>query len=108
MSFSLGPKGGIQDPHILRLLSELTPIVKQHGAKGAETIAFIEKHATVTTVDLLNQQMYTFKEIAEPLSILIQGIKIEQPDLAGDAWKNGSAEDMFDNKDPTDTADFWK
>jgi len=90
MNFSLGPSGGIQDPQILRLLSELTPIVKKHGATGVETIKFIEKHADIVTVDEISQQMVTFKDIAESLSPLIQGIQIGPQKL------------------PDDPADFWK
>lgn len=108
MNFSLGHKGGIKDPQILRLLCELTPIVKKHGAKGEETIKFIEKHADIVTVDEISQQMITFKDIAESLAPLIQGIRIEPLKLPGDSWKSGSVEDMFNNKNPDEPADFWK
>lgn len=108
MNFSLGRKGGIQDPQILRLLSELIPIVKKHGAKGEETIKFIEKHAGIIAVDEHSKQMLTFKEIAESLAPLIQGFRCEPRKLPGDLWKSGSVEDMFNNKNPDEPADFWK
>jgi hypothetical protein len=119
MSFSFGPSGGIQDPRILYLLAELTTLIKGNnsggqGASASEVIQFIEKHKDITFVDELSQCIHTFKEVAEAISPLIQGLKITPeslPDdnsLPGDNWQEGSAEDMFENKNPDEPADWWK
>ncbi len=112
MTFSFGQGGGIQDPHILRLLAELTTLIKKnnldgHGASSPEVVDFIEDNKDVIMVDALTQCMYTFKEIAEPLSLMIQGLKISN-EVPGDSWHKGQAEDMFDKKDPDEPADWWK
>mgnify|MGYP003977022833 FL=1 len=112
MSFSLGPKGGLQDPIILRLLAELTTLIKAHGSSNSdEVVKFIEENKNTTFVDELSQHMHTFKEVAEAMGPLIQGIKMEpkeERDLPGDGWKSGSAEDIFGKKDPDDPASWWK
>ena len=89
-NFSSGHGGDIQDPQILSLLSQLTPLVKKHGANGEATLAFIEKHANVIGVCANSQRMYTFKEVATPLSLLIQGFSLDQPKEKdpADYWKN--------------------
>jgi hypothetical protein len=115
MSFSFGPSGGIQDPRILYLLSELTTLIKGNnsggrGASTSEVIQFIEKHKDITFVDELSQCMHTFKEVAEAISPLIQGLKItpDSDSLPGDSWQEGSVKDMFENKNPDEPADWWK
>jgi hypothetical protein len=107
MSFSLGPKGGIHDPVILRLLAELTTLVKAHGSKSAQVIEFIEKNKDITFVDTLSNHMHTFKEVAEPMSLLIGGIKINPEDekIPGDEWQHGSTDKKKETDDP---ADWWK
>jgi len=107
MSFSLGPKGGIQDPQILRLLARLTTLVKEHGFQSAEVASFINTNGEIITVDELSHQMHSFREIAEGLGPLIEGIK--NPDMIpGDGWRFGSAERIFQEKDPNEPADWWK
>lgn len=91
MAFSLGPKGGIQDPTILRLLAELTIVVKKHGYNSDETEKFIVDNEGVTTVDEHTQHMHTFRELAEALGPLIQGLK------------NSPGEDQ-----KSDPANWWK
>ena len=109
MTFSFGPKGGIQDPEILKLLAELTTLVKTHGNGSPEVTSFIDKNKDIIVVDELSQHMHTFKEIAEPMAMLIQGIKNPHADkLPGDGWETGSAEKIFDEKDPDEPADWWK
>jgi len=116
MALSFGRGGGIQDPNILRLLAELSALVKSNnkdhkGAEAPAVLEFIEKHKDVIFVDELTQCMHTFKEAAEPMSLLFQGFKIElgkKPDLPGDSWQEGEVEDMFDKKNPDEPADWWK
>ena len=115
MALSFGRGGGIQDPHVLRLLAELSALVKSNneknmGASAPEVLEFIEKHKDVTFVDVLTDCMHTFKEVAEPMSFLFQGFKIEpgSKKLPGDSWQNGEIEDMFDRKNPDEPADWWK
>ncbi len=99
----------MQDPHILKLLAELTALVKAHGAASPEVIGFIDSNKDVTFVDKHTQHMHTFKDVAEPMSLLIQGFKNPLADkLPGDGWETGSAERIFDEKDPREPADWWK
>jgi hypothetical protein len=92
MTFSLGPKGGIQDPAILRLLAELTSVVKKYGYSSDETEKFIADNESMIAVDKHTQHMHTFREIAEALGPLIQGLK------------NISPEDH----EKSDPANWWK
>lgn len=116
MSFSFGHSGGVQDPKILRLLAELTTLVKTNnsdgrGASSPEVLDFIEKNKNVFFVDELSGCMHTFKEVAEALSPLIQGLRNPDPDkkFPGDSWQNGGqVEDMFNEKNPDEPADWWK
>jgi len=116
MALSFGPGGGVQDPNILRLLAELSALVKSNNEnhKGAEApvvLKFIEEHEDVIFVDVLTQCMHTFKEIAEPMSLMFQGFKFElgkKRDLPGDSWQEGKVEDMFGKKNPDEPADWWK
>ena len=109
MSFSLGPGGGIHDPQILLLLAELTTLVKAHGSESKEVTEFIDKNKDIIFVDDLSGHMHTFKELAEPMAMLIGGIKNPHADqIPGDGWQNGTAEQIFDEKDPDEPADWWK
>lgn len=116
MGLSFGSGGGVQDPYILHLLAELSSLVKKHntdwnGASHPEVVDFIEKHKDVTFIDVLTNCMHTFKEAAEPMVLLMQGFKNPDPDknLPGDSWqKGGKIEDIFDEKDPDEPADWWK
>lgn len=114
MALSFGRGGGVQDPNILRLLAEMTKLIKANnsegrGASAPEVLQFMEKHRNVIFVDVLTQCMHTFEEIAKPMSLLIQGFKIEQKkELPGDSWQSGEVEDMFDKKNPDEPADWWK
>jgi len=109
MSFSFGPKGGIQDPVILRLMAELTTLVKAHGSQSEQVEAFIKQHEHVVAVDDHSQHMHTFREIAEPMAMLIGGIRNSAADqVPGDSWQGGDAERIFDDYDPDEPADYWK
>ena len=108
MSFSLGPGGGVQDPEILRLLAELTQLVHANNSDGCgpsapAVVGFVEKHKDVVFVDQISNHMHTFKELADAMAPLIQGIRLDKPkNLPGDEW-GGSA-----RKDPDEPADWWK
>lgn len=109
MSFSFGPGGGIQDPEILRLLATLTTLVKQHGSKSEQVEQFIKDNEHVMAVDDHSQHMHTFREIAEPMAMLIGGIRNPCADrVPGDSWQGGDAERIFDDYDPDEPADYWK
>ena len=99
MGLSFGRSGGVQDPRILRLLAELSTLVKRHntdwnGASAPEVVEFIEKHKNITFVDVLTDCMHTFKEVAEPMSFLFQGFRVETEkedlpeDLPRDSWQS--------------------
>jgi len=108
MSFSIGPGGGVQDPEVLKLLAQLTTLIHENnqtgqGASAPPVVEFIEQHKDVIFVDELSGHMHTFKELADGMAPLIQGIRNDFPDkLPGDEW-GGSAE-----KDPNEPADWWK
>lgn len=109
MSFSLGPKGGMQDPEMLRLLAELTELVKQHGSDSKQVMDFIAENEHLVFVDEHTQHMHSFREMAEPMAMLIGGLKNPDADkIPGDSWMSGNAEDIFDDRDPDEPADFWK
>lgn len=116
MALSFGRGGGIQDPNILRLIAELSALIKSNnkdmkGASSPAVIDFIEKHKDVLFVDTLTQCMHTFKEAAEMMAPMFQGFRLEpgkKPDLPGDSWQDGDVEDMFGKKNPDEPADWWK
>jgi hypothetical protein len=113
MSFSLGPSGGMQDPEILRLLAQLTTLINENrdkgGAESPVVLEFIDKHRNTTFVDERSQHMHTFGEVAEAMAPLIHGLKNNLEDkIPGDGWQSGSAEKIFDEKDPNEPADWWK
>jgi len=80
MSFSLGPKGGVQDPHILKLICELTILVKKYGSKTTEVKDFIQTNKDIIFVDEHTKHMHTFEELADGLALLIGGIENKQED----------------------------
>jgi hypothetical protein len=109
MSFSLGPKGGVQDEEILRLLAELTPLIKTNGFESKVVKDFITKHRGKVFVDKHSQHMHSFEELACAMGPLIQGIKnVRADDIPGDGWKGGAAENIFNEKDPNEPGDWWK
>ena len=94
--FSLGPKGGVQDPYVLKCLDTLTKLIRLHGYTGEPTQKFIECHEETTFVDAISGHMHTFRELAEAFGPLIQGIKFEPKEKddtkAADWWKDGESE----------------
>lgn len=109
MAFNLGPGGGVDDPQILILIAELTSLVKKYGPSSYKVSLFIENNKNLTFVNKHTDHMHTFKELAEPLVILIGGIEDKTPEqLPGDNWQSGKTEDIFGSFDPDDPADYWK
>jgi len=88
MSFTVGPGGGVRDPEMLRLLVQLTTLVKENkdtgGASASAVLEFIEKHKNVVFVDAKSQHMHTFKEVAVKMAPIIHGIENDEP---ADWWK---------------------
>ena len=99
----------MQDPEILKLLAELTTLVKANGYESAAVKEFVAKNKDKVFVDQHSQHMHSFEELACAMGPLIQGIRNERADdIPGDGWKGGTAENIFNEKDPDEPGDWWK
>lgn len=78
------------DAHIDRLLADLSALVQLHGNKAQQVKDFIHQHREAVFVDKRSGLMHAFPEVANPMVLLMGGLKndVEEPDEA-DWWKNG-------------------